>query len=67
MYDVIVLKGVSHLFNAPNLISTGKLNKHDLNVNAVDDELSHIKGNMHKYNMKFQMMTWRSYPVSQDL
>jgi len=57
MYDVIVLKGVSHLFNAPNLISTGKLNKHDLNVNAVDDELSHIKGNMHKYNMKFQMMT----------
>ena len=51
-YDVVVLTGVSHLLNAPNLISTGKLNKIDLHVNTVDNELFRIKNNMHKYNIK---------------
>ena len=42
-YDVVVLTGVSHLLNAPNLISTGKLNKIDLHMDTVNNELFHIK------------------------
>ena len=38
--------------NAPNLISTGKLNKIDLHVNTVDNELFHVESSMHKYNIK---------------
>jgi len=51
-YDVVVVTRVSHLRNAPNLISTGKLNKIDLHMDTVKNELFHIKSNMHKYNIK---------------
>jgi len=51
-YDVVVLTRVSHLRNAPNLISTGKLNKIDLHMDTVKNELFHIKCDMHKYNIK---------------
>jgi hypothetical protein len=51
-YDVVSLTGVSHLLNAPKLISTGKLNKTDLHMDTVNNELFHIKSNMHKYNIK---------------
>ena len=51
-YDVVVLTGVSHLLNTPNLISTGKLNKLDLHMDTVNNELFHITSNMHKYNIK---------------
>jgi hypothetical protein len=51
-YDVFVLTGVSHILNAPNLISTGKLNKIDLHMDTVKNELFHVKSSMHKYNIK---------------
>ena len=51
-YDVVVLTRVSHLRNAPNLISTGKLNKIDLHMDTVKNELFHVKSDKHKYNIK---------------
>jgi len=42
-YDVVVLTRVSHLRNAPNLISTGKLNKIDLHMDTVNNEFSILK------------------------
>jgi hypothetical protein len=51
-YDVIVLKGVSHIKSAPNLIATGKLNKINLHIDTVSNVLFHNESDMHVYNIR---------------
>jgi hypothetical protein len=66
-YDVTELTGVSHLLNAPNSISTGKLNRIDLHMDTVNHELFHIKSNMLKYNINVSDDRLTYFPVSQGL
>lgn len=50
-YDVIVLKGVSYIENAPNLIATGKLNKINLHIDTVRNVIFHNESSMHEYKI----------------